>query len=336
MKERIVLEQGSGGRASQELTRQLFLKHFTDGIPGPLEDAALLDIGSERLAFSTDSYVVDPVLFPGGNIGDLAVNGTINDLAMRGARPLYLAVGMILEEGLPLDLLETVVRAMQQRATEASVRIVTGDTKVVPAGKADKIFINTTGIGIIEQGIDISAGRIQPGDHLIVSGTLADHGITILCEREGLEIRGGFRSDSAPLHGLVAGMLAAAGADLHTLRDPTRGGLATALCELALASLVGIRILDKELPVRDDVRGACELLGLDPLYLANEGKLLAFAAPASSAKILEVLRRHPYGRESRIIGEAVAEHPGRVVLKTGIGTERLLDMLHGMPLPRIC
>jgi hydrogenase expression/formation protein HypE len=336
MKDKIVLEQGSGGKASQELTQQLFLKHFDAGISGPLEDAALLDIGSERLAFSTDSYVVDPVVFPGGNIGDLAVNGTVNDLAMRGARPLYLSVGMILEEGLPFSLLESVVRAMQQRATETSVRIVTGDTKVVPAGKADKIFINTTGIGIVEKGIDISASRIQPGDHLIVSGTLADHGITILCEREGLEIKGCFRSDSAPLHGLVAGMLAAAGTDLHTLRDPTRGGLATALCELALASQVGIKLRENELPVRGDVRGACELLGLDPLYLANEGKLLAFAAPSSSSEILKFLRSHPYGRESRIIGEAVAEHPGRVVLQTTIGTERNLEMLHGMPLPRIC
>jgi hydrogenase expression/formation protein HypE len=336
VKDRIDLDQGSGGKASQELIQQLFLKYFASGIIGPPEDSAILQIGSERLAFTTDSFVVDPIIFPGGNIGDLAVNGTVNDLAMRGARPLYLSVGMILEEGLSLAKLETIVGSMQQRATEAGVRIVTGDTKVVPAGKVDKIFINTTGIGILDEGIDISATRIQPGDHLIVSGNLADHGITILCEQEGLEIRGGFQSDSTPLHGLVAGMLTTAGSDLHTLRDPTRGGLATALCELALSSRVGIRIREKDIPVRSDVRGACELLGLDPLYLANEGKLLAFVAPSSSPKVLALLQSLPYGRHSQLIGEAIAEHPGRLVLETAIGTERFLDMLHGMPLPRIC
>ncbi|MEJ2031998.1 MAG: hydrogenase expression/formation protein HypE [Deltaproteobacteria bacterium] len=336
MTDRITLDHGSGGKASHDLVQRLFLRHFDNDILRPLEDSALLAIGGERLAFSTDSYVVDPLFFPGGNIGDLAVNGTVNDLAMRGAQPRYLSVGMILEEGLPLADLEAIVESMHQRAVEAGVRIVAGDTKVVPAGKADKLFINTTGLGTVAPGVNIAAGNIRPGDHLLVSGSLADHGVTVLCQREGLRIKGSFQSDSAPLHDLVAALLAACGPDLHTLRDPTRGGLATTLCELALSSQVGIKIKEAEIPVHDDVRGACELLGLDPLYLANEGKLLAFVAPGSSDQALAALRRLPHGAEARLIGQAVAEHSGRVWIETAIGTERLLDMLFGTPLPRIC
>lgn len=336
MTDKIILDHGSGGKASHDLVQRLFLRHFDNDILRPLEDSALLTVGGERLAFSTDSYVVDPLFFPGGNIGDLAVNGTVNDLAMRGARPLYLSAGLILEEGLPLADLEAIVESMRQRAKEAGVRIVAGDTKVVPAGKADKLFINTAGIGTVPQGVDVAAGNIRSGDHLLVSGPLADHGVTVLCQREGLQIKGGFRSDSAPLHDLVAALLATCGPDLHTLRDPTRGGLATSLCELALSSQVGIRIREQEIPIRDDVRGACELLGLDPLYLANEGKLLAFVAPETSGRALTALKRLPYGAEARLVGQATAEHPGRVWLETTIGTERLLDMLYGTPLPRIC
>ena len=332
----ITIDHGSGGKASHELIETLFLKYLDNEVLHPLEDSALIALGAERLAFSTDSYVVDPIFFPGGNIGDLAVNGTVNDLAMRGARPLYLSVGLILEEGFPLADLEIITRTMQERAAEAGVRIVAGDTKVVPAGKADKIFINTSGIGVVDSEINISATGGRPGDQILVSGTCGDHGVTVLCQREGLQISGGFQTDSRPLNQLVAAMLARAGAGIHVLRDPTRGGVATTLCELALASRVGVRIRESDLPVRDDVRGACELLGLDPLYLANEGKLLAFVAPEHSEELLAVLHQSPYGRDSRVIGEVVAEHPGQVVLETAIGTERILDMLYGVPLPRIC
>lgn len=336
MADKILLDHGSGGKMAHELVERLFLRHFDNDILRPLEDSALVTLGGERLAFSTDSYVVDPLFFPGGNIGDLAVNGTVNDLAMRGARPLYLSAGMIVEEGFPLAELEAIVGSMRQRAAEAGVRIVTGDTKVVPAGKADKLFINTAGIGAVAPGVEVAAGNIRPGDHLLVSGTLADHGVTVLCQREGLKIGGGFTTDSAPLHGLVAALIAACGPGLHTLRDPTRGGLTTALCELALSSRVGITIREKEIPVRGDVRGACELLGLDPLFLANEGKLLAFVGPDCSDRALAALRSLPYGAGARLIGQAVAAHPGRVVLETDIGTERVLEMLYGTPLPRIC
>ena len=336
MAEKITLAHGSGGRASHELIEKLFVACFGSRSLAALEDCAILQTGKEKIAFSTDSFVVDPIFFPGGDIGSLAVHGTVNDLAMRGARPLYLSVGMIIEEGFAYKDLETIVRSLRNGADKAGVEIVAGDTKVVQSGKADKIFINTTGIGLLDGQFDIAAGNGRPGDIVIMSGTMADHGATILCQREGLQIQGGFTSDSAPLNHMVAAMLNEAGKSIHVLRDPTRGGVGTTLNELAMSSGVGIRIREKDLPVRDDVRGACELLGLDPLYLANEGKLLAFVEQDAAGSLLSVMHHMEYGENACIIGEVTADHPGRVVLETSIGSARIVDMLHGEPLPRIC
>jgi len=336
MAEKITLAHGSGGKASHELIEKLFVAGFGTKSLAALEDSAVLQAGGERIAFSTDSFVVDPIFFPGGDIGSLAIHGTVNDLAMRGAKPLYLSVGMIIEEGFAYKDLEIIVRSLKGGADKAGVEIVAGDTKVVQAGKADKIFINTTGIGLLDKETDISASNGRLGDRIILSGTMADHGATILCQREGLRIDGGFRSDSAPLNHMVAAMIRSAGQSIHVLRDPTRGGVGTTLNELARASGVGIRIREKDLPVRDDVRGACELLGLDPIYLANEGKLLAFVEPDAAESLLAVMRQTEYGENSCIIGEVVGDHVGQVVLETIIGSARLVDMLHGEPLPRIC
>ena len=336
MTEKITLAHGSGGKASHELIEKLFVASFGSKSLVAMEDCAVLQAGREKIAFSTDSFVVDPIFFPGGDIGSLAIHGTVNDLAMRGAKPLYLSVGMIIEEGFAYKDLETVVRSLKAGADMADVEIVAGDTKVVQSGKADKIFINTTGIGLLNQEHDISARNGRPGDRIILSGTMADHGATILCQREGLQIQGGFRSDSAPLNHMVAAMLREAGKSIHVLRDPTRGGVGTTLNELAVSSGVGIRIRETDLPVRDDVRGACELLGLDPLYLANEGKLLAFVEPGAVESLLAVMQKMEYGGNAGIIGEVVAEHPGQVVMQTSIGSSRIVDMLHGEPLPRIC
>ena len=336
MAEKITLAHGSGGKASHDLIEKLFVANFGSEALVAMEDSAVLKAGDATIAFSTDSFVVDPIFFPGGDIGSLAIHGTVNDLAMRGAKPLYISVGMIIEEGFALKDLETIVRSLKHGADQAGVEIVTGDTKVVQSGKADKIFINTTGIGLLEQELDISAENGHPGDKIILSGTMADHGATILCQREGLQIQGDFKSDSAPLNHMVAAMINEAGKSIHVLRDPTRGGVGTTLNELAGSSGVGIRISEAALPVRDDVKGACELLGLDPLYLANEGKLLAFVAPDAVEGVLAVMKKMEYGENSCIIGEVVAEHPGQVVLETIIGSTRMVDMLHGEPLPRIC
>ncbi|MFC1844010.1 hydrogenase expression/formation protein HypE [Thermodesulfobacteriota bacterium] len=336
MSEKITLAHGSGGKASHELIEKLFVAGFGSKSLTAMEDSAVLKAGSATIAFSTDSFVVDPIFFPGGDIGSLAIHGTVNDLAMRGAKPLYLSVGMIIEEGFALRDLETIVRSLKHGADKAGVEIVTGDTKVVQSGKADKIFINTTGIGLLEKELDISAENAQTGDKVILSGTMADHGATILCQREGLQIEGGFKSDSAPLNHMVDAMIKEGGDSIHVLRDPTRGGVGTTLNELAGSSNVGIRIKEAVLPVRDDVKGACELLGLDPIYLANEGKLLAFVAPEAAERVLAVMKKMEYGENSCIIGEVVAEHPGQVVLETIIGSARIVDMLHGEPLPRIC
>jgi len=336
MSEKITLAHGSGGKASHELIERLFVACFGSRQLADLEDSVVLQAGTETIAFSTDSFVVDPIFFPGGDIGALAIHGTVNDLAMRGAKPLFLSVGMIIEEGFSYNDLETIVRSLKAGADLAAVEIVAGDTKVVQSGKADKIFINTTGIGLLDNGFDISAKNGRPGDKVILSGTMADHGATILCQREGLQIQGGFRSDSAPLNHLVAAMLAKVGNGVHVLRDPTRGGVGTTLNELAITSGVGIRIRETDLPVRDDVRGACELLGLDPLYLANEGKLLAFVKPEAAETLVGEMRKVKFGENSCIIGEVVADHPGQVVLETAIGSSRIVDMLHGEPLPRIC
>ena len=292
--------------------------------------------GESRLAFSTDSFVVSPRFFPGGDIGSLAVHGTVNDLAMCGARPLALSVGFILEEGLPMDELWRVVRSLAWAAREAGVSVVTGDTKVVERGKGDGIYINTSGIGVIPAGIEISPGRARPGDLVLINGPIAQHGIAIMSVREGLAFETTVESDSAPLHDLVAGVLAAAGEQVHVLRDPTRGGLSTTLNEIAVQAAVGIRLNETSIPIHEQVRGACEILGLDPLYVANEGKCLLIVAREAGDSGARRPAPHPLGHEAAIIGEVVADHPGRVVLRSRIGGQRIVDMLSGEQLPRIC
>ncbi len=331
----IQLDQGSGGRATHDLIGELFVEAFRNDFLLEMNDSALVDVGSGRIAMTTDSYVVDPVIFPGGNIGSLAVHGTVNDLSMRGAKPLFLTAGFILEEGLPLETLKIIVDGMAEAAREAKVLIVAGDTKVVPKGKADKIFINTSGVGAVLPGVDVAGQNARPGDAVLINGTIGDHGMAILCKREGLAFENDIRSDSASLNGLVEEMLAVC-PGIHVLRDPTRGGVATTLNEIAGQSEVGIRLFEESLPIRDDVAGACEILGLDPLYVANEGKLLAFVPADRADAVLEVMKGHPLGKDARRIGEAIADDPGRVFLRTRIGGHRLVDMLRGEQLPRIC
>lgn len=333
--DKILLDHGSGGRASHKLIAELILKYFNNPILENLDDSAVFPINGGRLAFSTDCYTVDPIFFPGGDIGELAINGTVNDIAMLGARPLYLSVGFILEEGFPLADLETILQSMKKAAAAAEVTIVTGDTKVVPKRAADKIFINTSGIGIIPPGVDLSGKNARPGDKIIINGTIADHGVTVLTQREGLNFDSPLKSDTAPLNHLVEAMIAA-GDHIHVLRDPTRGGVATSLNEIAQQSQVGIIIYEQNIPVRDEVSGACELLGLDPLYIANEGKLLAFVSPDQSNSVLEVMKENKYGNHACLIGEVTSHHPGKVMLKTSIGSTRIVDMLTGEQLPRIC
>jgi hydrogenase expression/formation protein HypE len=331
----VQLDQGSGGRATHELVGGLFVEAFRNDFLLELNDSALVRLDGGRVAMTTDSYVVDPILFPGGNIGSLAVHGTVNDLAMRGAKPLYLTAGFILEEGLSMETLREVVLAMGQAAREAGVLIVAGDTKVVPRGKADKIFINTAGVGVVPAGVDVAGQNARPGDAVLINGTIGDHGMAVLCRREGLAFENEILSDSASLHELVATMLDAC-PGIHVLRDPTRGGVATTLNEIALQSSVGIRLFEEALPVRDDVAGACELLGLDPLYVANEGKVLACVPAEKAEEILRIMREHPLGTLARCIGEVTEDDPGRVFLRTRIGGHRLVDMLRGEQLPRIC
>lgn len=333
--EKILLDHGSGGKISHAMISDMILPAFKNPILSRLDDGAAVEINGTRLAFSTDSYVVDPVFFPGGNIGDLAVNGTVNDIAMCGAVPLYMSVGLILEEGFPECDLKAILETMGRAAKKAGVQIVTGDTKVVPRGKADKIFINTSGFGQIPEGINLSGSRAKPGDIIIVSGTIADHGITVLSAREGLGLDSGIESDSAPLNHLVKKILDAA-PGVHVLRDPTRGGLGTTLNEIAFQSSVGIRIREQSVPVKDAVMGTCELLGFDPLYIANEGKLIAFTAPEDAEKVLHVIRQDPHGKDAAIIGHVVEKNPGRVFMETAIGGSRIIDMLSGEQLPRIC
>ncbi|MBI5585132.1 MAG: hydrogenase expression/formation protein HypE [Deltaproteobacteria bacterium] len=333
--DKIQLDHGSGGRASQELIARAFLPYFDNVFLNELNDSAAVIWNGFRLAFTTDSYVVDPIFFPGGDIGRLAICGTVNDLAMRGADPRYLSAGFILEEGFPLSDLERILQSMAAASREAGVQVVTGDTKVVPRGAADKIFINTSGLGQIPPGIDVAGQNAAPGDLILVSGTVGDHGLTILSRREGLSFETPLQSDAAPLNGLVRSMLEAC-PGLHVLRDPTRGGLATTLNEIANQSQVGLEIWEEALPIRNEVIAAAEILGLDPLYLANEGKLVAFLPAEQAEKVLAAMRDQPYGREAVAIGRVLAENPGRVVLKTAIGGRRLLDLLTGEPLPRIC
>jgi hydrogenase expression/formation protein HypE len=331
----VLLGHGSGGKLSAALLQQIFLPAFRNPLLSRLEDQAVLSVQSGRLAFTTDSFVVKPLFFPGGDIGSLAVHGTVNDLAMGGAQPLALSAAFILEEGFPLADLRRVVDSMARAAEKVGVPIVTGDTKVVERGCGDGVFINTTGLGVVAARVDLSAANARPGDCVILSGSLGDHGITILTQRQGLELEGAIQSDSAPLHTLVAAILAAAG-DVRVMRDPTRGGLASTLNEIAAQSHAGIAIRETALPIHDWVRGACEVLGLDPLYVANEGKLVAIVPAASAEAVLAAMRRHPLGAEAAIIGEVVGRHPGLVTMHTPFGTTRIVDMLPGDQLPRIC
>lgn len=332
---RIVLGHGSGGRLTASLLRKIFLPAFGNPWLDKLNDQAVLEIGGARLALTTDSFVVTPIFFPGGDIGVLAVNGTVNDLAMCGARPLYLAAAFILEEGMATEDLQKVAASMQKAAAEAGALLVTGDTKVVNRGKGDQVFITTTGLGVLESPATISADQARPGDQIILSGTLGDHGIAILSQRENLQFEGAIASDTAPLHSLVARMMEAS-RDIHCLRDPTRGGLASTLNEIAASSQVGMELDEDRIPVREGVQGTCEILGLDPLYVANEGKLAAVVAPEAADAVLEAMRGHPLGREARVIGRVVAGHAPMVLMKTSVGGTRIVDVLSGEQLPRIC
>ena len=332
---KILLAHGSGGRASHQLIEDLFLPRFHNPLLEKLDDSALFEVKSHRLAFTTDSYVVDPIFFPGGDIGRLAVCGTVNDLAMRGARPLYLSAAFILEEGLPIEDLERILNSMEQAAREAGVTIIAGDTKVVARGGADKVFITTSGVGVVEREGEVSGHNARVGDKVILSGTIGDHGIAVLSAREGLGFESDLESDVCPLNHLVQRMLQVS-EGIHVLRDPTRGGLATVLNEVARQSGVGIELIEEEIPVSPQVVGACEILGFDPLYVANEGKLVAFVAPEDAERVLQVMREDRYGHQARIIGQVLPEPRGKVLLKTRIGGTRIIDMLPGEQLPRIC
>nr|WP_238428691.1 hydrogenase expression/formation protein HypE [Frankia nepalensis] len=331
---------GGGGALSAELVEHLFLPAFGAAGATELDDCAVFAVGSARLAFSTDSYVVRPLFFPGGSIGELAVNGTVNDLAMSGARPLCLSTAFILEEGTPLTDLARIATAMGEAARAAGVRLATGDTKVVDAGHGHGVFVNTAGIGLIPDGLDIRPARVRPGDAILVSGDVGVHGVAVLSCREGLEFGTTLQSDTAPLHDLVAAMLHPgspdARADIHALRDPTRGGLAASLNEIARAAGVGVDLVERSIPVPAAVADACGILGLDPLYVANEGKLVAFVAPGDADRVLAAMRRHPNGRGAALIGTVVAEHPGLVVARTAFGATRVVDLPLGEQLPRIC
>ncbi len=334
--DRILLSHGAGGKKSSELTERIFLKYFNDPALIELNDMAVLDLAKGRVSMSTDTYVVDPIFFPGGDIGSLAVHGTVNDVAMAGAVPFAVTAAFILEEGLPLDDLDRIAGSMARAAAEAGVRIVTADTKVVPRGAADKLFINTTGIGVIPDGIRISGASAREGDRILLSGTIGDHGIAIASSREGIEFKTTVKSDSAPLNGMISELVKTLGQDIHVLRDPTRGGLATVLCEIASQSSVGVEVNETSIPVRDAVKGACELLGYDPLYLANEGKLVAVVAQKASERALEIMKGSKYGPNACLIGEITGKNKGKVILKTAMGGSRLVDKLSGEMLPRIC
>ncbi|MFQ6613207.1 MAG: hydrogenase expression/formation protein HypE [Fidelibacterota bacterium] len=331
----IQLAHGAGGRLSAQLIETLFLPRFGNETLDRLEDQATLTLPPGKVSFSTDTYVVDPIFFPGGNIGELAINGTVNDISMNGAAPLYLSVGFVLEEGLPIETLHRVLLSMESAARKADVSIVTGDTKVVDKGSCDQLYINTSGIGVIPEGVNISASRCKPGDRILLSGSIADHGMAVLTSRKGLSFQSRVKSDTAALNGLVAAMLAVS-RPIHAMRDPTRGGVATTLNEFAHSSGVGIELDGNALPVKPDVRGACEILGIDPLYVANEGKLVAVVPPEDAEAVLTAMRATETGREAVIVGKIVPEHPGIVTLSTGLGGQRIVDMPIGEQLPRIC
>jgi hydrogenase expression/formation protein HypE len=333
--ELVLLGHGSGGKLSADLIHDVFLAAFDNPILARMDDQAIVSIDGLRLAFTTDTFVVKPLFFPGGDIGSLAVHGTVNDLAMGGAQPLFLSAAFIIEEGLPMETLRRVAASLRQAASHAGVQVVTGDTKVVEKGSGDGLFINTSGIGVVADGVHLSADRARPGDRVLLSGAIGDHGIAILAKREGLEFDSPLESDSAALHTLVAAMLAAS-AEIRCLRDPTRGGLSSTLNEFAAQAQVGIEIDERAIPVREEVKGACEMLGLDPLYVANEGKLVAIVAPDAADRVLAAMRLHPLGAQARIIGSVTASHPRLVTMRTTVGPTRIVDMLAGDQLPRIC
>ncbi|TES83035.1 MAG: hydrogenase expression/formation protein HypE [Dehalococcoidia bacterium] len=334
MADKILLAHGSGGKLAHDLVEKSFVRALANPLLDKLDDSAVFDV-SGKMAFTTDSYVVSPIFFPGGDIGKLAVCGTVNDLATSGARPMYLSLSFIIEEGLSLKELEKVVNSVRATAGEAGVEIVTGDTKVVTRGSADKLFINTAGVGVIPEGVNISGSNAKPGDKVILNGAIGDHGIAVVSKREGLSFATKLKSDCAPLGGLVADMLKAS-PNIHALRDPTRGGLATSLNELAQQSKVSIRIEEKEIPVREEVLAACEMLGFDPLYVANEGRMIAIVPPEDADKVLKAMHQKKNANDAAIIGEVGAETPGRVAMKTVLGSSRIVDMMVGDLLPRIC
>ncbi len=329
------MTHGSGGRATAQLIEELFVSHFDNELLRQGNDQAAFTVPAGRMVMSTDGHVISPLFFPGGDIGALAVHGTINDVAMSGARPLYLAAGFILEEGFPLAELERIVASMGLAANTAGVPIVTGDTKVVEKGKADGIFITTTGVGVVPEGIHISGDLARPGDAILVNGTMGDHGVAIMSSRENLEFETSLESDSAALHDLVADLVAAV-PNIHCLRDPTRGGLATTLNELAQQSKVGMKLYEDDIPIHPAVNAACELLGLDPLYVANEGKLICICPGPVAAQALQVMRGHPLGQKAAIIGQVVEDEHGFVQMETSFGGSRVVDWLAGEQLPRIC
>jgi len=331
----VEMAHGAGGRATAELVRALFHRHFNNEWLAQANDQATFEVAAGRMVMSTDAHVISPLFFPGGDIGSLSVHGTINDVAMAGARPLYLSAAFVLEEGFPLSDLERIVASMAHASRAAGVPIVTGDTKVVEKGKGDGVFITTTGIGVVPPGVHISGDRAAPGDAILVSGTLGDHGIAVLSKRENLTFETEILSDSAALHGLVADMIAAVPA-IHCLRDPTRGGLASTLNEIAQQSRVGMRLIETAIPFKPDVLAACELLGLDPLYIANEGKLIAICAAPDAQGLLATMRSHPLGRDAAVVGEVVADANAFVQMQTKFGGNRMVDWLAGDPLPRIC
>lgn len=333
--ETIQLAHGAGGKLSADLIEKLFIPRFGNETLDKLEDQAVLDIPKGKIAFTTDTFVVDPIFFPGGNIGELAINGTVNDVAMSGAQPLYISVGFILEEGLSIETLHKIALSMENAAKRAGVKIVTGDTKVVNHGSCDKLFINTSGIGVVPEGVNISANRLTPGDKILISGTAADHGMAVMTTREDLSFTSKIKSDTAALNGLVKTMLNVS-KEIHAMRDPTRGGVATTLNEFAKQSNVGIQLYTDSVPVRSEVKGACEVLGIDPLYVANEGKLIAVVPPLIADQILTAMQAHDIGKNSTIIGEVTDTNKGIVVQTTGLGVNRIIDLPVGEQLPRIC
>jgi len=333
--DKILLAHGGGGSLSHQLISKMFLPQFDNELLNAQHDSAIFTVGKNKFAFTTDSYVIQPIFFPGGDIGELAVNGTVNDLSVAGAKPLYITAAFIIEEGLPIDDLWKIVLSMKEAAKKAGVLIVTGDTKVVERGKGDKIFINTSGIGIVEDGIEISPKNCKDGDVIIINGSIADHGVAIMSAREGLSFETEITSDTAPLNELIQSVLVVS-KNIHVMRDPTRGGVASTLKEIAMTAQMGIEIDEAKIPIKEEVKGACEILGFDPLYIANEGKVILFVAKEDAEKVFLEMKKHLLGKESRIIGKVVKEHPGTVVMKTIIGSTRVVEMITGEQLPRIC